>query len=152
MKKLVFLIAFGIIILIPAKSQQDRIGFAGVSVPVSVEKNAGFGIEVATIKNNPGVGFQVEYIPEIEINAPSYTLTKFFLLWEVTKTFYIKSAIGSLQEQNNPDYIRISSFLVGIGPQFIFDKFYMGVQANMGLEQKGFFPSSLSFALGMKFE
>jgi hypothetical protein len=89
-------------IILPSKvfSQNynsSRVGFAGLIVPISIEKSVGFGMELLTIKNNPGIGCGISYIPEDSFNPKSRTLTTGFLFWEITEEFYIKTGMGAVQ-------------------------------------------------------
>jgi hypothetical protein len=139
-----------------AQYGSERIGFAGVTVPISINKLAGFGMEIATLKNNPGIGLKVEYIPaehiSTDLEKTSLTLTEFFLLWRITEDFIIKTGGGTIQKEF--DRVKLNYPAISFGPMFILRKIYLGASGNLLVEQggKGFSPYSISLTLGLKFE
>lgn len=131
--------------------ENERIGFAGITVPISIDKSTGFGMDLATIKNNPGIGLNISYIPETDIVETSWSSSEFFLLWEITDEFLIKTGGGMIQERER---IRLNYSAISLGPVFLFEKFYIGVSGNLLIESggKGLSPYSLSLTIGLKFE
>ena len=45
------------------QTHRNGSGFSGVNIPVTIQKNAGMGIEVAGLKGNVGIGALASYIP-----------------------------------------------------------------------------------------
>jgi hypothetical protein len=144
-----------ILIVIPSNifaQQKERIGFAGIVVPLSTDKSTGLGIEVSTLKDAFGIGFQVSYIPETIFTKSTTTSSNVFLLWKVTDEFIIRTGAGAIQTETLD--MRLNYPSVIIGPMFPLGRIYIGIQANLIVESggKGLSPSSVSFALGLKFD
>lgn len=133
-----------------AQETQERIGFAGASFVASSEKDYGFGIEVATIKNSVGFGIQTEYIPE-NSEKTSFTFARAFLLWKVTEDFYIRTAAG-VESQKTPGSTADTYASFGFGPMFMISKtkMYLGLQPNFVFETDALLISNVSFIIGLK--
>jgi len=133
-------------------TENQRMGFAGLSIPLSYDVTAGGGIEVAVFKKWFGIGLQAEYLPATNIEKP-ITFARAFFLFSITDNFFIKTA-GGIEARgfgDSSDSYNENFANGGFGPMFRIKRFYFGLQPNFTLSYEGIALSTLSINFGINF-
>lgn len=154
---LLFILIIGVAQVVNAQenksSKNERMGFAGFSIPLSYDVAAGGGIEVAVFKKWFGIGLQAEYLPATNVSGKSITFARAFFLFNITDNFFIKTAggieargFGESSDTYNENFANL-----GFGPMFTIKRFYFGFQPNFTLSYEGIALSTGSVTFGIKF-
>jgi hypothetical protein len=132
--------------------ENDLSGIAGVYYSHDVlTKTNGAGIEAGLIGEKSGVGLQVEYYFPTDSITENYVSARALLFIPTGDKFLLKLAAG-IQSTDIEGRYTENFLTLGFAPTiFLGETVYIGVQANLKVNDEGVLPSSAILILGLKF-